>query len=453
MKTLFCVFVLLLFSNLYHLDAQVLEIHQINVGQGDATLIVIRDTAVLRANFAKKGTPLPTEPYQWLQVAIDSNVQLTKTVVTAFLLDGGDSAKAATAIYNYITSMGLDNTQIKYFLLSHFHADHNRGFYDLMNKYKVYPERLIIRQTKDKGLDNGTKKAYKELVTQPNKDTLQVRPNHTELLLGQVGAQNIQLTCIGAAMFTAFRSGNLPKNTSSVNDENNFSVVWALQLGAFRYYTGGDLNGYGQAKLIDLESPLMDSLLVHDPATLKDAANNPLNKGHLCSLKLNHHGGEESTNPYFLAVMKPSTAMISCGQQSYKHPRQRVVQDLDKIIAPQWDLSAYQSKPLISEHGSPIKVDKTIQHYFMTNLNRLIPSTFYDKLGDPTQSTGIIAGDIVTIVDSSKPLESNYYVFWNGKKGTKVVSNPQNLYDPNEKGGKYIKCHQSATPPPYLVNH
>lgn len=447
MRTLFFSFLLAWLSSPYLLYAQVLEIHQINVGQGDATLLVIRDTAKLRANFVAKGDPLPTESYRWLQVAIDSNVQLSKTVKGVFLLDAGDSAKAATAIYNYITKMGVETDQIKYFLLSHFHKDHNVGFYDLMNKYGVYPDSMIVRQTVGKALDNNTKKVINELKTKLNKDTIQVSPHRTNLLLGMVGTQEIRLTCIGAAMSTA-----VSPPTSSKNDENNFSVVWALQLGAFRYYTGGDLNGYGNSKLLDLESPLMDSLLVHDPATLVDMSNKPLNKGHLCSLKLNHHGGEESTNPYFLAVMKPSTAMISCGQQNYKHPRQRVIEDLDAIIKPQWDLSKYQLKPLITRYGSPTKVNKTIQHYFMTNLNDLLPKTFYQKLGDSTQSKGIIAGDIVTVVDSSNPLASNYYVFWNGKKGTTVVSNPQKLYEPNAKGGKYIKCHQSATAPPYLTN-
>jgi competence protein ComEC len=441
----------------HDLFGQILEIHQINIGQGDASMIVVRDTALLRANFEAKGIPLPEQSYKWLEAALNNKVILGGTVIKAILIDAGESAASASAIDMYMKKLGIASDCIKYYILSHYHKDHQRGFIDLLDKYEIHPDILMLRAPIIKGLAKGTRELLAlQIQENPKKDTLHAFHNKTVIGLGEVNGLKMNLTCIGAAMTTAFQTEPLDITASQKNDENNYSLLWALQFGSFRYFTGGDVNGYTKSAKIDLESNLMDALLVHDPASLASLAdtNVAINKGHFCSLKLSHHGGEESTNPYFLAVMKPTSAMISCGQQNYKHPRQRIIEDLDSILKPKWDLTTYATRPLVKANGDTM-VTKTIRNYFLTNLNKLQPDSFYVQIGDSTKSKGIIAGDIVTVIDSSNPLESAYYVFWNGEKAVTVVSKPEKLYEPNKKGGKYIRCHISKdTPLPLQIkNH
>ena len=439
------------------LSGQILEIHQVNVGQGDATMIIIRDTARLRDSFAVRNVPLPANPYKWLETAIDSSVNLKNTVKKAILIDAGASQKTGTAVFNYKNKVGVDT--FNYFILSHYHDDHYAGFKTLMETYKVYADTFIIRNpsfNKPKGALNKILKLHRDT----GRVFLNAIHNQTHIYLGTEGGQPIYLTCIGSSLITAFQPSNKTLLATAKKDENNCSALWALQFGAFRYYTGGDVNGYTDKgknpKKIDLETSLVDSLLIHDPANVADTNGLALNKAHFCSLKLNHHGGEESNNPYFLAVMKPSTAMISCGVHGHLHPRKRVLEDLDGLIStkPQWDISAYKTKRLVAVNGSDTLINKTIQQYFMTNLDTLTPKAFYNKIGKPAESKGIIGGDIVTVVNSLDPLRSAYYVFWNGVKGVAVTTNFKRLKVPNDKGGKYIKCHQSATglAQPYLKN-
>ena len=44
----------------------------------------------------------------------------------------------------------------------------------------------------------------------------------------------------------------------------------------------------------------------------------------------NHHGSRNSTNQYYVDVLSPTVAAISCGSNSYGHPDQAV---LDRLTA------------------------------------------------------------------------------------------------------------------------
>jgi competence protein ComEC len=450
-------------------SAQFLEIHQVNIGTGDATIIVVRDTGQLRKNVDEKKVREETgdekkvreetgeekkvinldnvKSYKWLNIAIDNNIDLNGTVRKAILIDAGENSKAAIAIRKRMSKLGIK--KFDYVIISHMDKDHYGGLNDLLNKYDIAVDSLILR--------TGLTSYITALGITASNDKIRPKVKFVDDTTAPINlGQDIRLTCLGAGMKLARQKQITPaiSNPASKKEKNNQSLVWVLQLGAFRYYTGGDLNGHTDngynPRKIDLETPLMDSLLTRDTAKLQDiSSDTALNRGHFCSLKLNHHGSEHSTNKYFLAVMKPKTAFISSGSK-FGHPRSVIIKALDiGLDSSDWDIT-----PKLL-HGKSL-IPKTIVNYFMTNLSlyhRGKEKSFFMKIGTSQKSTGIIGGDIITVVDSEDLSKSAYYVFWDGITGSHVLSSTD-LQVPNNKGELYFECHRSLNgfPEPYLTN-
>ncbi|HEU0120513.1 MAG TPA: hypothetical protein VFQ91_08315 [Bryobacteraceae bacterium] len=82
------------------------------------------------------------------------------------------------------------------------------------------------------------------------------------------------------------------------SEENNYSIAILLEYGKFRYFTGGDLESVHEDKFI---------------AALKGDS-------HLCAFKCGHHGSRNSTSAEFLAQTEARRGFISCGHHSYYHP-------------------------------------------------------------------------------------------------------------------------------------
>ena len=99
--------------------------------------------------------------------------------------------------------------------------------------------------------------------------------------------------------------GTVARNTGgNADNPNNYCLAFILEYGAFRYFTGGDLGGSG-GSYYDHESLLAQYL----------AANYPDN-GHVCAFKSNHHGSDHSNNATFLTTMRPAVCVTSVGQHS-----------------------------------------------------------------------------------------------------------------------------------------
>lgn len=77
------------------LSAQSLEVHNINVGHGDATLIIVRDTAVLANKLRTAGYTVPTERLAMLDSAISHRIPLRNTVSSHRFAPSGDGRQLA----------------------------------------------------------------------------------------------------------------------------------------------------------------------------------------------------------------------------------------------------------------------------------------------------------------------------------------------------------------------
>lgn len=288
------------------------EIHHIGVGDGDATLIIGIDTT--QTGF------------------ID-----TVTV----LIDGQRSSNPGAEVWRYVrdTLRALAPTKKKLdiLILSHIHIDHYGGLNWVLTELaaakwdigtvidregKGFPTNVTwtldssykyvcVDQTVTYPTFTATAKKYATLVNKYDRVTVQPGTNifafknfkHLNMYcLAAVGAALVK-TQIGfsTAMF-------LKQNTSTKAyipyNENDLSFVFNVGLNTFNFFTGGDIGG--GAPYADGETPIAKFLT--------DAFQGNF---HYCAIKVSHHGSAHSTNPAFLAGVKPSFAVIPASLRSY----------------------------------------------------------------------------------------------------------------------------------------
>jgi competence protein ComEC len=431
--------VALYFTTLSGSISQTLEVHQISVGHGDAALIIVRDTAKLRANIVTAGETVPADKTEMLRVALDKKVPLAGTVLKAVLIDGGNGSKQTTKVNSYITRVGV--TTMNYVFASHYHQDHIGGLPGVITVNKASSggqdrgDTKPVPSTKGKGKSKSFYGKYIDAVTLNGMTRTTVTLGGT-VSLGGAGKKEIQLLC------SAMNNYVLGENTGvkaprSGSNQNDLGVAWVLQYGNFRFYTGGDLGGWKTGGYIDMESPLGDSLKARDKSKFKWISGGAdISKGHICSFKASHHGSTLSTSEYFLSIMRPTSGIISCGDK-HGHPNEEVIEALEPTLSAQWDVSSWTSIP-------NDKVDNSFQKFYLTSLLDGYTDNPRKNIGNPLLSAGIIGGDIVLVVnDEDIDTKSRYTVFWNGELPGTMVSSVMRAT--NAAGIQKHECHEVKT--------
>jgi len=431
--------------------AQTLEIHQMSVGPADAGVIVVRDVVKLEAVVQKlhaDSVPVAAKKYELLRIALRNKLDLKGTVKKAILIDAAENAaKYATKIDKYLTEIGVDKA-LDYVVLSHLDKDHYGGFKDLFKKYSYTVTTAAYHPDTKKGYPQPSKTCNTNFFNQTAISTKKeiAKVNNTDIKLGTENGKNIQLTCVVADCYVLGQDPAIAaqSNCRYSNDYNDHSIGWILQYGAFRFYTGGDLNGLFPK--FPIETAMVDSLETHDPASFTEFASvAAIPKGHTCGIKINHHGSDNSTNARFLSVLKPKTAFISCGYHAgHAHPRKGVIADLEGA---NWDITDWNNGVITLQPN-------TLKKYFVTALLKNLPAPV-NKIGDglPT-SKGIVGGDLVLIVDDRNiATESKFAVYYNGRISSvldgKKGKNPNN----KDKGGlEHFECHKASSAQPYITN-
>jgi len=430
--------------------AQTLEIHQMSVGGADAAVIVVRNVALMKQRVqSSKPALVPANDYELLRVALQNKINLSGTVKKAVLIDAAEnSAKYATKIHKYLQEIGVGKA-LDYVVLSHLDKDHYGGFKDLLGKwgytvtFKAYhPDNITAGYPQASPTCNTSFFNHATLAAVGKKEIARV--NNTEINLGPENGIEIKLTCVVADCFVLGQNPAVDhSHCPGSNDYNDHCVGWILQYGAFRFYTGGDLNGLFPKYAV--ETSLVDSLKRRDPAAFTEFVSGAvIPKGHTCAIKINHHGSDYSTNAYFLSTLKPKTAFISCGyHQGHRHPRPGVIADLE---APNWDISDWTAPNTLQPN--------TLEKYFVTALlNNLDPPV--NAIGSPAVK-GVVGGDLVLIVnDTNIATESTFAVYYNGRLSTALEGKKGK--DPNDKnvgGLRYFTCHKKPNAmQPYFTNH
>lgn len=337
-----------------------LEIHHIDIGQGDSTLIVAEDDGVGMGHVAQ---------------------------VRAALVDGGTFVKG-TDVHAYVTGLGLASVDV--IVTTHYDVDHFGGLRRvLLENTTVYDNANIFDQGEPGSISvkrarNG---GYIESITGREQShqlylnaiasrgararvTARVASNQPSALAHLAGWQDpdwllgrellwhnvVQpggaptITCIAANQYVDGRGGPHASGLA-VDPKNEKSLALLVQFGNFRYYLGGDLESTQEAQVAIRLNP----------------ANNAA--GRVLAMKVSHHGSDRSTSQPFLNRLRPSAAFISCGINNiHYHPRPIVLNQL--------------------------QLCGTLQHYYMTEDRS--DAAYYTRVGDVGTGTAPNLGGAYT---------------------------------------------------------
>jgi competence protein ComEC len=178
-----------------------LEIHCLDVGQGDCTLIIS-----------------PTGG--------------------TFLFDAGNNGKGNSVVYPYMQSLGLD--ALDYMGASHYHVDHIGGLDDVVDHIGIDSVRVAA-------LDRGwsyTTATYEDYAAT-------VAAKRTTISDSQVidlgGGVTVTCVCVNG-------NGELSPPFEDSYDENDLCVALLVEYGDFEFFVAGDLSGTNSSYYHDIES-------------------------------------------------------------------------------------------------------------------------------------------------------------------------------------------------------
>jgi beta-lactamase superfamily II metal-dependent hydrolase len=291
----------------YALWSQNLEIHYINVQQGQSTLII-----------GPNGTTI--------------------------LYDGGDEFKGTTEVVPYLQSLGIMTSQpLDYMIASHRDADHYTGLtevinygYDALNVY-----------------DNGSDKYNTYIQEFLDAAATTTAGGVVPMPMGYVIdlGNGATATCV-AVNGSVIGFGAVPDAQANENDR---AICLLIQYGDFDYLVTGDIGGGADdyactgrsTSQANIETPLVQAIM--------PGGTNPMLSQYGVELAhVSHHGSESSTNSDYMNALTPTVACISVGDgqgSNWFHPRIDVVEHV--LLAQGPCITAPPALVLQTEEGAP----------------------------------------------------------------------------------------------------
>lgn len=439
-----------------------LEIHQINVGQGDSILIVNRDLDKVKEAIQKGSGTLPTEPIDYVPYAVKQGISLAGTVKAALLVDGGDDEYGGDVV-NYLITYGVLKegvgwTQHLKVLVSHYHDDHMAGLRSLFKKRvdpknpgdkvnfvdRFWPGEIYLSAPGNEKSKPQSQRYVKfledvkEATAKSTASTLYIlKPgglndkNETTVIELGEGIDSIPIKAYvlasGQAVYD-YKNKRITriKSVGTTVDQNDRSIVLVLEYGSFRLFLGGDIAGNGGpkggnhgsnamdtstkkyfSKHADVESilgPALEQFFPETPTSgWKKGEHKYPNAGYCTVMKANHHGSSSSVDVHFLATLQPCILLISSGVKArfHSHPTQQVINRASIGQNKKWEV-----RP-IGATTSALEVNNTIKYIFITEVGDKVKNNkFQVDLRDSK-----ILGDIVV-----RPIDENVVDVQNANK-------------------------------------
>ena len=225
------------------------KIHFIDIGQGDCTLI-------------------------------EDNGEYT--LIDAGIRSSGDK------IIQYLNECNVD--KIKYFVLTHSHADHIGGAADVINNFEV--EKIIFPQIPKDLIP--TTATFEETLEAINKFSIPV----------EIASEDKMYDLGSGALEVIY------PRTDDIDNANNTSVITMYTSSTnFKFLSTGDAEYQIEEQLLLQNAPLKADLF-----------------------KLGHHGSSTSNTYKFIKEINPSLVVACCGiDNKYGHPHIEVVEMLENL--------------------------------------------------------------------------------------------------------------------------
>ncbi len=218
----------------------------------------------------------------------------------AVLVDAGIS-ETSDRLIKYLHDSGVEELYAA--VATHPHADHIGGMAAVINEFPV--KRFYM------GPETANTSAYSNML-----DALEARnitprvPKLGELLEFDSGAS---LTFIG------------PSDDVSADNANNRSLITLFRVDDQSMLLMGDAELDAEKSLIERYSELRCDVL-----------------------KVGHHGSDTASSPEFLQLVKPKTAVISCGlNNDYGHPSQQTLDNLSAAGVTEIHITAQEGSVVI----------------------------------------------------------------------------------------------------------
>jgi len=239
----------------------VLTIHCMNVGHGDCTLIQSRSG---------------------------------KT----FLIDSGPNGAGAAAVVPYLQNLGI--VSLTYVGVSHYDTDHMSGLDEVLDTSGV--DSVCF----DRGW-SCTTPSYSDYVYALSANGIPRRAVGDGDVIDLGDGVRVCCVCVNGNGLLS------PPFDCTHHMENDLSIGYLVEVGAFQFFVGGDLSGSNDGGYHDIESSVATEI------------------GEIEVLRVNGHGGTYSSNETFLSGLSPAAAIISVGDgNGYGLPSQTII---DRIVS------------------------------------------------------------------------------------------------------------------------
>lgn len=226
---------------------------------------------------------------------------------TIFLIDGGSTSENQVGEYRikpFLKYYGI--REIDYMIMSHADEDHISGQIELL-QHSGQPGEIRIKQLllPEPSAEYQAEKGYQNMLSLAEKAHVPVSYIHTGDTLH---LQELEILCLHPDAGFGGESANAYSTS--------LSITWQ----GYHFLLCGDLEGAGEEAVLERLQNGQEGA----DGTRRIPESYDV-------LKVSHHGSKNSTSEAFLKTIRPSLAVISCGQDNrYGHPHPELLQRLEQ---------------------------------------------------------------------------------------------------------------------------